>query len=351
MVVLPILSGEAHTQGPVTFPNMEGDIYAGWGGGFRGTFRYDRTVLPFAIGDLDPSKPFVHVLDDVGLDVVLRELDTATDFVQFLSDRERLLRSDRLLMASGDDDLLAVYLRDEGGYAARTFDGVGRPEGKVIIPEGEWDRIRRSPGWTARKRADAVSYRWDKIIERFNSSILDGSSPVYPEVDVWRQELAVRAMAREPRLHRRILAAALADWLHFDTGEPLRARTVGPVRHGSPYYIFITLRRELSEERTSYRKRRQAVCWTYLIEAKRTFAEMAEVVILGTDPAGESEWYSEDLLYHGVEPADPRDVEAIRDFVEEQGVLSKTDLRFKGHVLEYPSAHPDHGEPRDGPAG
>ena len=335
----------------MTFPEMEGDIYAGWGGGFRGAFRYNRTVLPFAIGDLDPSRPFVHVLDDVGLDLVLRELDTAADFIQFLSDRERLLRSDRLLMASGDDDLLAVYLRDEVGYAARTFDGVGRPEAKVIIPEGEWDRIRRSPGWTARKRADAVSYGWDKIIEKFNSSILDGSSPVYPEVDVRRQELAVRAMAREPRLHRRILAAALSDWLHSDSGEPLRARRVGPVRGGSPYYIFITLQRESSEEPASYRKRRQAVCWAYLIEAKRTFAETADVVVLGAAPAGESDWCSEDLMYHGEEPADPRDIEAVRDFVEEQGVLSRIDHRFEGQVFEYPSTHSDDGEPRDAPAG
>lgn len=37
--------------------------------------------MPFAIGDLDPSKGFVHVLDDTSLRILMSQCDTVTDFV------------------------------------------------------------------------------------------------------------------------------------------------------------------------------------------------------------------------------------------------------------------------------
>ena len=42
-------------------------------------------ILPFAIGDIDPDGPFIHVLDEATLDVVMRELDTITDFTAYLT--------------------------------------------------------------------------------------------------------------------------------------------------------------------------------------------------------------------------------------------------------------------------
>ena len=73
-----------------------------------GKSHYDRStpeILPFAVGDLDPAKGFVHVLDDTSLEVLLRTLDTVTDFVRYLSCKERFVRSGRLLFAAGEDEL------------------------------------------------------------------------------------------------------------------------------------------------------------------------------------------------------------------------------------------------------
>ena len=41
-------------------------------------------VQPFCIGDIDPSSSFVHVVDDVALEVIMRELDTIRDFTDYL---------------------------------------------------------------------------------------------------------------------------------------------------------------------------------------------------------------------------------------------------------------------------
>ncbi len=48
---------------------------------------------PFSIGDVNPNLPFVHVFDNEGLTVALRELDTITDFVRYIVKREAFLRS------------------------------------------------------------------------------------------------------------------------------------------------------------------------------------------------------------------------------------------------------------------
>lgn len=53
---------------------------------------------PFAIGDFDPDDTFVHVLDDVSLDILLGELDTITDFVNYLERKEKFFRSGHLIL-------------------------------------------------------------------------------------------------------------------------------------------------------------------------------------------------------------------------------------------------------------
>jgi hypothetical protein len=336
LVIFPALAGEAHVAGPVPFPDG-GDIYEAWGNSLRDRTGYAETVLPFAVGDLDPSKGFIHIFDDIGLNVVLRELDTASDFVAYLLDREKFIRSGRLLMASGEDDLLAHYLTEVGGFSWRSFLIPDDPQSLVIIPEGDWEQLQKDSAWIARKRADEVSYEWDKVIERFNSCILDGSSAAYPFADFKSQELAVRAMAREPRLHRRILSTALADFIRNRHADAIIARVVGPISHISPYYIFLAVQPDAQEDYQHYRAKRWAIALAYLIEAKRKFCDAKEVVVLATEMPGWSKWASEDIMYRGNEPLRADEVESAKIYIEEQGVLSKIGDRFEAKVLEYPS--------------
>jgi hypothetical protein len=67
---------------------------------------------PFVVGVLDARKGFVHVLDDFSLDVLLSTLDTVRDFVGYLEKKETVIRSGGLVEASGEEDLLALYLRN-----------------------------------------------------------------------------------------------------------------------------------------------------------------------------------------------------------------------------------------------
>lgn len=340
LVILPALQGDAHVNGPVHLPGSGSDLYESWARLFPPEVGYAKTVLPFAVGDLDPDRTrgFVHVFDDTGLGAVMKELDTAPDFVAYLRDREAYIRSGRLLMAAGEDELLATYLCEVDGQAFRSFiipdDGVT----KVAIPEGEWAILQGDPSWIARKRANEVSYFWDELIERFSECILDSSSVAYPHADFETQELAVRAMAREPRLHRRVHATSLGDFLRNNSGRYIEARVASPVSRGYPYYIFLTVRREAGEDLQQYREKRQAIAYAYLIEGRRTLPDANEVVVFATEPTAWQQSGSEDLLYRGPNPLTENEIESVREFVEELGVLRKLGQPFQAKVREYPQS-------------
>ena len=66
-------------------------------------------AVPFVVGDIDPRGSFVHVMDDVTLDIVLGELDTVLDFTDYLTKKAAFIRSGLLRTAAGEQDLLAHY--------------------------------------------------------------------------------------------------------------------------------------------------------------------------------------------------------------------------------------------------
>ena len=62
---------------------------------------------PFAVGTVTPGKGFVHVLDDVTLEIMLRELNTATDFLTYLRKKEEFIQAGKLFGTLGEENLLA----------------------------------------------------------------------------------------------------------------------------------------------------------------------------------------------------------------------------------------------------
>jgi hypothetical protein len=65
------------------------------------------TPEPFTVGDVNPNGPFVHVFDDVTLDIIMEEFDTITDLTSYLTKKETLIRSRRYVFATGEEELIA----------------------------------------------------------------------------------------------------------------------------------------------------------------------------------------------------------------------------------------------------
>jgi hypothetical protein len=107
----------------------------------------------FSIGDVNPSGSFIHVLDEVTLDIIMMELDTILNFTHYLDKKTIFIRSGRLLIAAGKEDILSWYLRilnNEGEY---DFIRKGEKEIDILgIDEGFYQEMLSSPEYKRKKR-------------------------------------------------------------------------------------------------------------------------------------------------------------------------------------------------------
>ena len=171
-------------------------------------------IAPFAVGDIDPDGSFVHVFNEAALDIILSELDTVRDFTDYLAKKAAFVRSGDLIEAHGEEDLLAYYavrINDEGDHDFVIPGG----QGPLSIDSQQYARFVSNPQYQAKKRADEISYLWDRLIEAFTDHMLDGTSITFEgrEFDLRKNELGVRHMALVPRFSRRSHSEAISGAL------------------------------------------------------------------------------------------------------------------------------------------
>lgn len=133
----------------------------------------------------------VHVFDKDFCQIILNELDTISDFVEYLRKKEMLLKKNKsLLIIGGEKELLAFYLINNRSF--NRFDNADH----ITIEEGSWEHLQSKPEYQAKKKEDKISYLWDGMISRAHES----SSREY--------ELVARELARPNRVQRRLLSKA-----------------------------------------------------------------------------------------------------------------------------------------------
>lgn len=172
---------------------------------------------PFTIGDVDPSGPFVHVFDTVSLDVLFNDLNTVTDFTEYLSKRSELIRNEKLTVAYGEEDLLAHYLKSVGPDGQHAFtDGKGNLLGEnqfLVIEDGTYEHYIASKQYAAKKDADAISFFWDDLIGRFTKHLMAGTTYAFEGEPSSAEtvEPGLRIMARVNRVERRLLSQTFIE--------------------------------------------------------------------------------------------------------------------------------------------
>ncbi len=268
------------------------------------------TVAPFAIGDVDQSGNFIHVLDDASLDIVLRELDTITDLTSYLTKKESIIRSEKLLIAGGEEDLVAYYmthLNSQGDHDFTNPDGTSLgADDKIALSTGFYDELTQNPQYIAKRKADRNSYAWDRLIEAFTTHMLDGTTivPDGQSFDLAEHEEGVRHMALVPRHMRRMLGDAILEAMEkgATANRFTRALLPGPteINHGTGYF-FMTLsppKIELEGGYEQYRSVRRNMLEVYALVFLRRYPQLERIVGIATEPpSGDRKLgYSEDLI-------------------------------------------------------
>ncbi len=245
-----------------------------------------RGNVPLRWGDFGHG--FVHLLDEQSLEAAFSELTTVTDFVRYLRDAEIIFeRGARpVFMGGGAEDLLALYVLNGPDFGL--FDSTtGKPTLAVIV-EGIWEPMIKREDYLARNRELESSYAWDHLIEYYVDDLLtDGLFDMFRN-EVTQNELALVAMALQPRGHRADLADAFLKFLQPETAH-VAARVL--VADNETAFVFTTGNHDDRENRSRELFLR---CFVVRGRCKR----VKTVVGIATDrPQAGKRGHSTDIVY------------------------------------------------------
>lgn len=230
-------------------------------------------AAPFVIGLPEPEKHFVHVFDEVSIELLLSELDTAADFLDYLRKREALLgRRGMHVMAFGEEELLAAYLRNMNADGTEhVFIDIAPEEGLpgfVIFESGHYNALTSDPGYQRKKEADRISYEWDALVERFLRYGDPSIHGRYVMQTAAQSEQGLRLMAAETRFRRRQLAESFIGALRrAEPGMRLGRLVYGGVANET-VYVFVVAAKKATESYDEYRQYRIGLLHAYVQTAK-----------------------------------------------------------------------------------
>jgi len=311
---------EAHSGSLLIQPSLKGDMNC---------LNDPSMIVPFAIGDVNPDGSYVHVLDDVSLDIVMQELDTIRDFTDYLRKKEEFVRSGRLKLAHGEENLLAYYatrINDDGDHDFVADDA----SSTISIAREYYQNWVSNPQYIAKKKADRVSYVWDKFITLFTEHMLDGTSITLDDhkFELRKNERGVRYMALETRFKRRSHGEAIIGALERGTSEDAFFRMMlSPAStkdNETAFFIMMFKYQDWMEGKggyEQYRRKRTERAMIYAQGVLERYPHLSRIVGISREPPKQGKGVSEDLIYG--EQADWTDDERrqIKEDCKKLGVL------------------------------
>ncbi len=302
----------------------------------------DNHTTPFAIGDIDPSKTFVHVLDDTTLDILLNERDTIADFTDYIKKREKYLRSGIMVISPGEEELLVRFLKDLNEETGE-HDFVlplakdGRPIDGIAYTEGEWDDFLKSPERKARKKADEISYSWDKIIEKFAHHATHGTAYKNSSHGITGTEQSLRVMASENRFMRRLLSIAIHEMLSKTQPNQRMIRIVPSVAMEGLHYVLLLFPTHLGKSHEEYRRVRESFLQKSCMVARLMNPSIKHILGFATE-TGLDPKRSEDLLYFDCKNWDSE--------IEEQARIDQRELKILINPTQILRKETEYPEPK-----
>jgi SEC-C motif len=239
---------------------------------------------PFLI-EIDKRNP-VHVFDTHNFSIVLRELDTVSDFSNYLDEKLRAIAKFDSLVYCGEEDLLAHYLLNYDKETKQHIIGTKCDDvNSVMIGEGEWHDFTKTDLYRNTKNEDRISYFWDELIQRTCQNAVNGT--LGGNSDLLRGPSAIFEMVKEPRFIRRALADKIRRAvMKFPdhAGQFTRQVTFLPSSLQDVGYVFFQLRvPEAHRIQPDYLDMRRTLLEIACGAAKNKFPHLTKVIGIGTD--------------------------------------------------------------------
>lgn len=304
----------------------------------RGRDHYD---APFRIGFPLESGRFIHVLDEMTVDLLLEELDTIPDLVSYLQCKEEFLLQPRCIFSiPGEEELLSRYMMTirNGQHALPC---IPKSIDFVSLPEGDWTTYAASPQRVAKRKADEISYLWDALIEHHSSFIRAGTARTLSGMPAGGvdHERVLRAFAEQNRLARRDLASDLHYVLTRNESPGSNfARVKLTGQPASRAFVFLASSPPVGVSYEEYRQARMDFLEVYCNAIKEKMPTLREAIGIASEPLSARD-SSQDFLY--VDHSTEMTLEEARHWrkaAEEFGILRPTSTAqaYKSRSHEFP---------------
>ena len=206
----------------------------------------------------------IHAFTREFADIALSELDTVSDFCDYLHKKESIDGEKMLVVTGGEENLLGKYLE-----LGRNFSWMDNYD-YIMIDETIWPKFTSLEKFKAKKSADRISYNWDSIIDRAH----DGTTSRY--------ELVARELARPNRFQRRILAQSFFEaYCEFRESSQLIMRRVTELEGTTYCFLFM-------EDPQNPRRARRTMLELMCFVARGLFRDNKKVIGIATEAENRS---------------------------------------------------------------
>lgn len=290
---------------------------------------------PLTVGLLPSSTGFVHVFDETALQLVLSELDTARDFIDYLKRRESFLTSKSRIRYASEEQLLAIYLTtvNEDGEHDFVLPENVRPYDSITFSSDFWPELRESKEYASRRNANKVSYFWDAMLERFlkNSQAFSNR----PSADISLEKINLfYLLASTSRFHRRMLCEGWLALCQSDSDRPIRTAVNYSANYPECAFLFVclyNLEQNLALQDADYRARYFGQ-WAYAIKVQFPRSARVAAVIQSMDPA----FPFEDMFVYQTEPWTDEDQVHACKLRDQLGIHLGSGTVINSRAHEYP---------------
>ena len=182
-------------------------------------YKIDRNGIPvlsercplFTSGIVFDREHFFHVFDDYTLDCVMDELDTVSDFISYLVHKERLIASQKDIIAPGEEEILGRYLSIIENEQHCIVTNQELSQYQCFEFHDFWQKYLQDPDRLVKKRENEKSYIWDDLLEKVFRNMMDGTLRSASHQDYQNQSLLFYRFAEPCRVERRVLAHAFLE--------------------------------------------------------------------------------------------------------------------------------------------
>ncbi|ETR94887.1 SEC-C metal-binding domain-containing protein [Acinetobacter lactucae] len=252
---------------------------------------------PFFLCDIDPKKTFVHIFDEFSIHLVLNELSTISDFINYLKVKEKLVRNKGLNCVYGEEDLLGYYLNDKEFLLGRTQFNYpdSNCEDNLNILEGYWNLFQESENFEVHNNLKDMSSYWSELTARLSDCIVSAEVGEGQNIPIAKHEILLRSMASETMVDRAYLGHSFQEKFEKVPSDRRSARVLQSPSKMDKFYVFLFLPFDINENLEEHTKRRAEIARAYGLVLKYKQSIASSITVIVTQPKGS--YYRSEAIY------------------------------------------------------